>query len=83
MRQWHYFMGAQTELSKTFQGMDLERISSFLQGYGSDWMKWKHNPPVASHMGGIWEIQIRSARNVLAALTKTHGKSFDDKSLKT
>ena len=58
--------------------MDLERISSFLQGYGLDWIKWKHNPPAASHMDGIWEIQIRSARNVLAALTKTYGKSFDD-----
>ena len=34
-------------------------------------------------MGGIWERQIRSARNILAALTKTHGKSLDDESLRT
>ena len=32
------FAGAQTELSKAFQEMDHERISSFFQGYGSDWI---------------------------------------------
>ena len=34
-------------------------------------------------MAGIWETQIRSARNILAALTKTHGKSLVDESLRT
>ena len=77
------FLVGQTELSKTFQEMDHERISSFLQGYGSDRIRWKHNLPAASHMAGIWETQIRSARNILAALTKTHGKSLVDESLRT
>ena len=36
---------------------------------------------MASHMGGIWERQIRSARGILNALVKTHGKSLDNKSL--
>ena len=36
---------------------------------GSDWViKWKRNPPAASHMGGIWECQIRSAGSILSAL---------------
>ena len=33
------FVGGQTELSKAFQEMDHERISSFLQEYGSDWIR--------------------------------------------
>ena len=75
-------VGAKTELSKAFQEMDHERIPSFLQGYGSDWIKWKHLP-AARYMGDTWERQIRSARNVLAVLTKTHQKNLDHKSLRT
>lgn len=32
-------------------------------------------------MGTIWERQIRTARLILIALMKTHGKSLDDDSL--
>ena len=34
-------------------------------------------------MGGVWERQIRTARGILNALVKTHGKSLDDQSLHT
>ena len=77
------FVGGQNEPSEAFQEMDHERILSFLQGYGSDWIKWKHNPPAASHMDGICERRIRSTRIILAALTKTHGKSLENDSLRT
>ena len=77
------FVGGQTELSKAFQEMDNERNSSFLQGHGSDWIKLKCNLPVTSQMGGTWERQIRSTRTILADLTKTHGKSSDNESLRT
>ena len=33
--------------------------------------------------GGIWERQIRSARNILASLLRTHSSSLDDESLTT
>ena len=29
---------------------------------------WHHNPPAASHMGGVWERQIRTARNIIETL---------------
>ena len=29
-------------------------------------------------MGGAWELQIQSARNIPASLLKTHGHSFND-----
>ena len=41
------------------------------------------NPPLASHIGGVWERQIRSARNILSSLMKTHGASLDEESLNT
>ena len=41
------------------------------------------NPPLASHIGGVWERQIRSARNILSSLMKTHGGSLDEESLNT
>ena len=38
---------------------------------------------MASHMGGIWECQICSARGILASLLQTHGHRLDEESLLT
>ena len=32
-----------------------------MQKFGGDWIKWKRNPPVESHMSGVWERKIHSA----------------------
>ena len=55
------FIGADNELKRAFEEMDNEKIQAFMQEFGEDWIKWKRNPPVASHMGGVWERQIHSA----------------------
>ena len=34
-------------------------------------------------MGGIWERQIRTARNILEELLRTHCLSLNDESLRT
>ena len=44
---------------------------------------WYNNPPGASHMGGVWERQIQSARTILEGLLNTHSYSLNDPSLKT
>jgi len=44
-------------------------------------IEWKYNPPGASHMGGVWERQIRTVRKVLSALLKE--QVLDDESLNT
>ncbi|XP_014676130.1 PREDICTED: uncharacterized protein LOC106816087 [Priapulus caudatus] len=31
-------------------------------------IKWIFNPPTASHMGGVWEIKIRTIRSILNSL---------------
>ena len=56
-----------------------------MQQQGGDLIKWKKNPPPpkASHFGGIWERQIRSARAVLSALLQTHGGSLHDEAFRT
>lgn len=41
------------------------------------------NIPYASHMGGVWERQIRSIRTVLCGLLKTHSNRLDTSSLRT
>ena len=74
------FVGCENELRKAFKEMDNERIQSFMQSLG-DLVRWIRNPPAASHMGGIWERQIRSACVILSSLPSTHRKSFDKESL--
>ena len=77
------FVGAEKELQKAYNEVDHKKIEEYLQNQGTDWVKWNKNPPAASHMGGVWERQIRSARTILAFLMKTHGHCLDDESLLT
>lgn len=44
-----------------------QKIEKFLQQKD---IKWKFNPPGASHIGGVWERVIRSVRKVIRCLTK-------------
>ena len=67
------FIGAQRELSQAMQEMDHDQIQDKLDKEGTDWI---FNPPVASHMGGVWERQIRTIRKVLS-------NRLDDESLRT
>ena len=77
------FIGPDNELKRCFQEMDHKKIEHFLQDNGTDWLIWNKNTPTASHMGGVWERQIRSARSILSSLLKTHGHSMNDESLNT
>ena len=77
------FINSEDELRRTFEEMDKEKLQSFMQASGSDWITWKRNPPYASHMGGVWELQIHSVRSILSSLMQTHGSSLDEESLAT
>ena len=56
--------------------MDHLKIKNYLQGNGADWILWHKNLPGASHMGGAYKNQIRTARGILEGLPKTHGQSL-------
>ena len=61
------FVGAESELAKAVQEMNNSKIKHHLLSQGTDWIERKRNQPLASHMDGAWEIQIRSARAVLSS----------------
>ena len=78
-------VGAEKELKKALDEMDHSIIQeSLCREYKADWViQWKQNPPAASHMGGIWERQIRSVRSILSAVLREHGRALDEESFST
>ena len=77
-------VGAEKELRRALEEMDNGSIQrSLCREFKADWVQWKRNPPSASHMGGVWERQIRSVRSILTALMREHGSGLDDESLRT
>ena len=73
------FVGAATELKLALQEVKEERVRSFLADHQCDFV---FNAPSASHMGGVWERQIRSIRNPLEGL-QLHTCRLDTASLRT
>ena len=74
------FVGARRELREAINEMDQKEITEKLRQQNID---WKFNPPAASHMGGVWERQIRTTRRILDTLLREHGSRLDDESLQT
>lgn len=70
------FVGARREFTELMKGMDQERTKSF----GCEFLM---NPPAASHMGGVWERQIRTIRSVLTAILDQSAQRLDSTSLRT
>ncbi|XP_068689529.1 uncharacterized protein [Montipora foliosa] len=62
------FVGASKELTQALPEMDHKMIKSKLLEEGCDWFSFETNAPTASHMGGVWERQIRSVCSVLSSL---------------
>ena len=77
------FVGAETELRKAWMEMDHSKINDFLVSEKCEWINWEQNPPSASHMGGVWERQIRTIRSILSSLIKGHPVKLDDESFRT
>ena len=77
------FVGARKELAQALSEMDQERIKAKLLEEQCDWFSFKMNVPAASHMGGVWERQIRTVRSVLSSLLNNNGPQLDDESLRT
>ena len=66
------FIEAEKKLEICMNEMDNQRIWDLLLKKRADQIVWQKNPPMASHMGGAWERQIRSARIILSSLIRTH-----------
>ncbi len=59
------FRGAFRELKEAIKSWNQTKIHDYLTHRD---IQWQFNPPTASHMGGVWERQIRTVRKVLAGL---------------
>ncbi len=70
------FVGARREFGELMKGMDQERVKAL----GCEFLM---NPPAASHMRGVWERQIRTARSVLSAVLDQSAQRLDSTSLRT
>ena len=77
------FVGARSELQKSLAQMDQTKIKEELLKNSCDWLNFRMNPPHSSHMGGVWERQIRTVRNVLSAILRTNGSQLNDEALLT
>lgn len=77
------FVGANNEFAAAFKDLDRESIKHFLLSEDCDLVDFNFNVPQASHMGGVWERQIRTTKSVLSSLLKNHGTQLDDETLRT
>ncbi|XP_060596015.1 uncharacterized protein LOC132750093 [Ruditapes philippinarum] len=77
------FVGAERELREAVSEMNNDKITNFLLKEGCDTFLFKFNVPSASHMGGVWERQIRTVRNILSGLLHNFGGQLDDEALRT
>ena len=59
------FVDTDNKIRKVLEEMNQEKIRDYLLQNGTDWITWYKNSPAASHMGGVWECQIQSARSIL------------------
>ena len=62
------FVGAHRELRQEIS--KLHQSSKVTDTLLQRNIKWTFNPPYASHMGGVWERQIRTVRKVMTIMIK-------------
>ena len=75
-------VGAQRELYKAAR-VDDEHGEQIRRRMFEAEIEWHFNPPGASHMGGIYERQIRSVRTVLKSMMIEFGGRLCDETLMT
>ena len=73
-----YFHGTENFLRDTVNSLENERIQASLLKQGIDFL---YSPPLALHMSGVWERQIRSVWKVLNSLLRE--QTLTDESLLT
>lgn len=64
------FVGANKEIQSAVREWNASSgVTSILQ---SKQIEWQFNPPLASHMGGVWERQIRTVRKIMNVVLLNH-----------
>ncbi|XP_058449081.1 uncharacterized protein LOC131429047 [Malaya genurostris] len=71
------FQGASKELARAVQAIGADCADELTNAR----TKWTFNPPLAPHMGGVWERLVRSVKEALTALDD--GRKLTDEILQT
>ena len=74
------FVGASHELKKAFEEINPKKVISTLVEHGCQFIM---NSPHSSHMGGTFERQIRTIRNIFNNILFQHGNRMDTSCLRT
>lgn len=77
---WTNFTGAKNELGRALNELDKERVTTYLAERQCDFCT---SVPDTSHVGGVWERQIRSVRSVLSSVLAQCIGRLEDASLRT
>ncbi len=72
------FVGGNRELKESINQWNENKLHQYFR---QQEIRWIHNPPKASHMGGVWERIIRSIRKIMQALLRE--QVLDDEGLLT
>lgn len=70
------FVGARREFAEALIQMDEDQLKEL----GCEFVM---NTPASSHMGGVWERQIRTIRSVLTSILEESARQLDCSSLRT
>ncbi|XP_066553505.1 uncharacterized protein LOC136721589 [Amia ocellicauda] len=70
------FVGARREFIQALKEMDQEELKELR-------CEFIMNTPASSHMGGVWERQIRTIRSVLTSILEQSARQLDCSSLRT
>ena len=73
------FVGAKNELKEALKEVDADRLAVFLAEKQCDFCM---NAPYSSHVGGVWERQIRTVRSVLRSTLALSSGRLNDASLR-
>ena len=71
------------EFQREYEKRDQAKVARFLQGKGCDFIGLKMNVLLASHIGGVLERQIQSARSILFVHLEEWSTQIDDESFQT
>ena len=74
-RQRDKLVGAEREFAEYVAAWNKEGIEEHLVQRG---IRWKFNPPAASHFGGVWERLAISCKKTMYAVLGNRGRSLNN-----
>jgi len=71
------FHGARAELRRYYTE-HCQNNKTIIESLATDGTEWHFNPPIAPHMGGLWEAAVKSAKHHLLRITGSAKLNFEE-----